>query len=79
MLLNAARRQTLRTYERVCAVLLNHCQLQLLYLTGFTFLNQCISHKENNMLKLWDKSEKDIDNHIIIFTCIGALQTGLSN
>jgi len=27
------------------------------------------------MLKLWDKSEKDIDNQIINLTLIGALQT----
>ena len=31
------------------------------------------------MLKLRDKSEKDIDNQRITFTCIGALQTGPRN
>jgi len=45
----------------------------------FTFLNQCISHKENNILKLLDKSEMDIDNQGIALTCIGALQTGPRN
>jgi len=35
--------------------------------------------KQLNMLKQWDKSEKDIDNQIITFTCIGALQTGSRN
>ena len=46
----------------------------------FTFLNQCSnSHKENNMLKLWDKSEKDIDNQRIALTCIGTLQTDPRN
>ena len=34
-LFNAVRRQTPRTYKRVRAVLLNHCQLQLWYLKGF--------------------------------------------
>jgi len=40
-----------------------------------TFLNPCIPHKQNDMLKLSDKSEKDIDNQIIAFTCIGVLET----
>jgi len=31
------------------------------------------------MLKLWDKSEKDIDNQRIALMCIGALQTGPRN
>ena len=31
------------------------------------------------MLKLCDKSEKDIDNQRITFTSIGALQTGPRN
>ena len=31
------------------------------------------------MLKLWDKSETDIDNQRITFTLIGALQTGRRN
>jgi len=31
------------------------------------------------MLKLWDKSEKAIDDQRITFTCIGALQTGRRN
>jgi len=44
------------------------------------FLNQYISHKKQlNMLKLWDKSEKVINNQRITFTCIGALQTGPYN
>ena len=64
----------------VSALLLNHCQLQLWYLKGFyIFLNQCISHKENNILKLLDKSEKDINNQRIVLTCIGALQRGPRN
>jgi len=31
------------------------------------------------MLKLWDKSEKDIDNQRIALTCIGTLQTDPRN
>ena len=53
----------------------------MIFKSFFTFLNQCISHKKKqfNMLKLWDKSEKDIDNQRIIFTYFGALQTGSRN
>jgi len=35
--------------------------------------------KQLNMLKLGDKSEKDINNQRITFTFIGALQTGPRN
>jgi len=34
-ILNVAREQTPRIRECICAVLLNHCQLQLQYLKGF--------------------------------------------
>jgi len=73
--MDAARRQTPRTYERVRAVLLNHYQLQWWYLTGFyIFKSVYITQREQlNMLKLWAKSEKDIDNQRITFMCIGAL------
>jgi len=35
--------------------------------------------KQLNMLKLWDKSEKDTDKQRITFTFIGSLQTGPRN
>ena len=35
--------------------------------------------KQLNMLKPWDKPEKDIDNQRITFTFIGAFQTGPRN
>jgi len=38
-----------------------------------------MSHKENNILKLLDKSEKDIDNQGIVLTCFAVLQTGPRN
>jgi len=67
------------THECVRAVLLNHCQLQWWYLKGFYIFKSMYftQRKQLNMLKLWDKSEKDIDNQRI--TCIGTLQTGLRN
>jgi len=41
-----------------------------------TFLNQLISYKENNRLKLLGTSEKDANNKRIALTFIVAWQTG---
>ena len=41
-----------------------------------TFLNQLISYKENNMLKLLGTSEKDANNKRMALTFIVAWQTG---
>jgi len=63
-----------------CCCFIEHLSVTNMIFKRFLhFLNQCISHKENNMLKLLDKSEKDIDKQGIALKCLGGLQTGPRN